>query len=63
MYLRTQPKTCHMSNVGIRVVDRGTLQVEENLVMSTADDFRERSETYQLVQSAIPANEKCSSEG
>lgn len=38
-------------------------QAPEELVMSTADEYRERSEEYQLIQSAIPTYEKFSSDG
>lgn len=38
-------------------------QVPEDLVMSTADEYRERSEEYQLIQCAIPTHEKFSSDG
>lgn len=39
------------------------IQVPEDLVMSTADEYRERSEEYQLIQCAIPTHEKFSSDG
>ena len=39
------------------------VQAPEDLVMSTADEYRERSEEYQLIQCAIPTHEKFSSDG
>ena len=40
-----------------------TLQAPDDLVMSTGDEFRERCEEYQLIQSAIPSHDKYSSDG
>ena len=40
-----------------------SLQAPEDLVMSTGAEFRERSEEYQLIQSAIPSHDKYSSDG
>lgn len=47
----------------LRVTVVACSQAPEDLVMSTANDFRERSEEYQLIQSAIPAHDKYSSDG
>lgn len=38
-------------------------QAPHDLVMSTADEYRERNEEYQLIQNAIPTHEKHGSEG
>ncbi|CAM9389974.1 unnamed protein product, partial [Choristocarpus tenellus] len=40
-----------------------TGKASEDLVMSTAGDYRERSEEYTLIQNAIPLNEKYSCDG
>ncbi|CAM9801293.1 unnamed protein product [Scytosiphon promiscuus] len=39
-----------------------TGKVPQDLVMSTADEYRERSEEYQLIQCAVPTCEKFSSD-